>query len=63
MAQKERTARIEGIVEQMSERLNSIEGRLNHVESRMDHVESRLTQILYAMIGMWVTTILTILFK
>jgi len=47
----------------MNERLSSIEGRLNHVESRIDHVESRLTQILYFMIGMWVTIILTILLK
>ena len=47
MAQEERIAKFEGLVEQMNERLNSIEGRLNRVESR-------LTQLLYAMISMWV---------
>jgi len=65
-----RIAKIKGFIEQMNERLNHIEDRLNHFESRLDHLDSRLdhlegrmTQLLYAMIAMWMTIILTILFK
>ena len=46
---EERMAKIEGIVEQMNERLN--------------HIESRLTWMLGIMITMWVTIITAILFK
>jgi len=70
VGQEERIARIEGIIEQMNERLSSIENRLNHFESRLDHfgsrldhLEGRISQLLYAMIAMWITIILTVLFK
>lgn len=50
MAQlEERVAKIEGIIEQMSQRLN--------------HIESRLTWMLGIIITMWITIILAIIFK
>ena len=55
---EERVARIEGILEQMSERLNHFESRFTQFEAR---VESRLNQLFYAVITSWVTIIAALL--
>jgi len=53
-ALEERMAKVEGTLEQMSE-------RLNHIEARLNLVEGKLSQIVWMIFGMWVTVTLTIL--
>ncbi|MCS7366656.1 MAG: hypothetical protein NDF52_02115 [archaeon YNP-WB-062] len=53
---EERVARIEGILEQMDK-------RLNHIESEIRDLRGRFYWIIGIQITMWVTIILTILFK
>lgn len=68
---KERTAKLEGIVFQMNERLGSIEARLNHFEIRLNHFETRLNSIeakidsnfkwlLGTILGTWITLMLAL---
>ena len=35
-------AKVEGILEQVGERLNALDTRLNHLETRMDGLETRM---------------------
>lgn len=57
---EERTARIEGILEQMSRRLDSVEARLSHLDSRLWWM---MLTIVGIQVTMWVTIILTIFFR
>jgi len=73
---EERTARLEGINEQIRDRLNSIDGRFPQIDARFAQIEARFAQIdarfaqmdnrfiwlTGTVIGTWITTILTILF-
>ena len=56
--QQERLSRVEGIVEQMSARLDSIESRLTSLESS---VKSSFIAILVAIAVGWLTTMGTII--
>jgi len=75
---EERLAKVEGILEQVGDRLNGVETRLNHVGTRLDHLETRFDELrremhtnfrwtlgimLGVLIPMWVSIILTILFQ
>ena len=70
----DRIGRLEGIIEQINDRLGSLEARMNSLESnleaRMNSLESSLQRdfrwLAGTMIGMWVTTmglLLTITIK
>lgn len=67
----ERVARVEGIVEQMDKRLNHIETELRdfrkEIFSEISSLRIELNTRFYWLIGirisMWITIILTILFK
>ncbi len=41
----ERLAKLEGLIEQIAQRLTSIESRLNNMESRLNNMESRLNNL------------------
>ncbi|HEX4013463.1 MAG TPA: hypothetical protein VHX17_06150 [Candidatus Cybelea sp.] len=71
-----RMAHLEGVVQQIGERLNSIDRRLDSIDGRFAQVDARFAQIdlrfaqvdarfnwvIGVVIGTWITTILTILF-
>jgi hypothetical protein len=74
---EERVARLEGVFEQVGDRLNSIDARLtsmdDHINGRFGQVEGRFAQIeqkidsrfawmLGVVLTTWMTTILTVLF-
>ncbi|MFZ6016345.1 MAG: hypothetical protein ACOYU0_01775 [Nitrospirota bacterium] len=56
MALEERMAKVEGILEE-------VRTRLNHFESRFDQIDRRFNWLMGIMLTMWVTIILTIIFK
>ncbi|ODS31827.1 MAG: hypothetical protein SCARUB_03039 [Candidatus Scalindua rubra] len=64
---EERTARVEGILEQMDKRLTNIEGELIRIHSGIDQVNNRLdlkfNWLIGIMITMWIFLIITMLFK
>jgi chromosome segregation ATPase len=64
---EERMAKIEGIVEQMNERLNHIETGFSELRTEMgslrDEIRSNFRWIVGIILTMWVTIILTLLFK
>jgi tetrahydromethanopterin S-methyltransferase subunit G len=62
-------AHLEGVVQQVGERLNSIDRRLDSMDGRFAQVDARFAQIdtrfnwlTGIVVGTWITTILTILF-
>jgi tetrahydromethanopterin S-methyltransferase subunit G len=64
-----RMAHLEGVVQQIGERLSSIDRRLDSIDGRFGQVDSRFAQIdsrfnwlIGIVIGTWITTILTVLF-
>ena len=67
----ERMSRVEGILEQMSDRLNHIETRMDSIEIRMAseftavraEMTSHFRWTLAFIMGMWVTVIVAVLFK
>lgn len=78
MTTEERTAKLEGILEQMDKRLTNIEGEVirihtridqlaNQVNNKFDQVNIRIDQkfnwLMGIMITMWVSLIITMLFK
>jgi CII-binding regulator of phage lambda lysogenization HflD len=54
-----RIAHLEGIVEQVGERLNGIDRRLETMDSKF---ENRFNWLIGIVVGTWATTILTVLF-
>jgi len=68
---EERMARVEGIMGQINERMNHLEGRFDTLETKMEsrfekiesRMESRFNWTMGIMITMWVTIILSIIFK
>jgi len=75
---EERMARVEGIMGQISERMNHLEGRFDTLEAKIEsrftqtenrfmkiesRIENRFSWTMGIMITMWVTIILSILFK
>jgi tetrahydromethanopterin S-methyltransferase subunit B len=64
MQLEERVAKIEGIVEQMNERLNHIETDLRDLrEDLTKKIESNFRWTVGLMLTMWVTIILAIIFR
>jgi hypothetical protein len=70
---EERIARLEGIYEQVRDRLNGIDARLAGIdariggletamEARFAQIDQRFMWLTGIVIGTWITTILTILF-
>ena len=63
---EQRIARLEGAYEQISDRLNGIDGRLagieHTIETRFAQVDQRFMWQTGIIVGTWITTILTILF-
>jgi len=59
--------RISHVERSLSERINHIEKslseRIDRIESRIDRIESKLWWIIGILISMWITIIITILFK
>jgi Mg2+ and Co2+ transporter CorA len=61
---EERVAKIEGTIEQMNERLNHIETDLRNLhENLTKKIESNFRWTIGLMITMWITIILTIVFR
>jgi tetrahydromethanopterin S-methyltransferase subunit B len=61
---EERVAKIEGTIEQMNERLNHIETDLRDLrENLTKKIESNFRWTIGLMITMWITIILTIVFR
>lgn len=58
MAIEERVSRLEGIIEEIRSRLDTMDRHMNSLESRMDGRFNTLTTITVAM---WVTTMLAVL--
>ena len=56
---EERVARIEGVLEQMSDRLHHLGTRINALDSKLD---SHFGWTLSFIVGMWVTVIAAVLF-
>jgi tetrahydromethanopterin S-methyltransferase subunit G len=61
-----RMAHLEGVVQQIGERLNSIDRRLDSIDGRFAQVDARFAQIdtrfnwlIGIVVGTWITTILT----
>jgi len=57
---EERMAKIEGIMEQISKSLNHVQTRINILD---DKIDKNFRWIIGIQITMWVTIILTVLFK
>lgn len=64
---EERTAKVEGILEQMDKRLINIESEFARFHDKFDQVNNRIDQkfnwLMGIMITMWVTLIIMMLFK
>jgi tetrahydromethanopterin S-methyltransferase subunit G len=64
---EERTARVEGILEQMDKRLTNIEGEIVRINHQFEQVNNRIDQkfnwLMGIMITMWISLIITMLFK
>jgi len=64
---EERVARIEGILEQMDKRLNHMESEIRDLRIDMRDLRKDLNNRFYWLLGiqisMWVTIILTVIFK
>ena len=72
MGIEEKVARLEGMMLEMSKRLDAIESRLNHIEFRINHIESRIDHIesridglfkwiVGLILGMWATVMMTLI--
>ena len=63
---EERIARLEGVYEQIRDRLNGIDGRLAAIDHTIEtfraQVDQRFIWLIGVVIGTWITTVLTILF-
>jgi hypothetical protein len=63
---EERIARLEGIYEQVRDRLNGIDGRLaaleHTIDARFAQVDQRLTWLTGIVVATWITTIAAVLF-
>lgn len=55
-----RIARLEGVVEQLSQRLVSLEGRMAALEARMAALESSVRQGFFWIAGIQITTMLAL---
>ncbi len=56
----ERQARLEGIIEQMDRRFESIDRRLGSMDRRLTGIESRMRQGFFWIVGIQITTLLTL---
>jgi hypothetical protein len=54
-----RISHVEGIVEQINERMGGVERRLDSIETRFD---ARFNWVIGIILGTWITTILTVIF-
>ena len=56
----ERLAKLEGLIEQIAQRLTSIENRLNNMESRLNNLENRLDKHFLWVVGLILTSWLSL---
>ena len=56
----ERLAKLEGLIEQIAQRLTSIENRLNNMESRLNNLESRMDKHFLWVVGLILTSWLSL---
>jgi tetrahydromethanopterin S-methyltransferase subunit G len=65
--EQERLARVEGILEEMRSRLNSLEQRIEQrftvIEQRLTSIENRFNLLFGVIVTMWVTIIVAILLR
>jgi len=54
-----RISHVEGIVEQINERVGGVKRRLDSIETRFD---ARFNWVIGIILGTWITTILTVIF-
>ncbi|HTV74455.1 MAG TPA: hypothetical protein VME66_12235 [Candidatus Acidoferrales bacterium] len=57
-----RMSRVEGVLEQVDKRLDSIDGRLDGFYARFGRIDQRFNWVIGTILGLWITTILAILF-
>ena len=56
----ERLAKLEGLIEQIAQRLTSIEKRLNNMESRLNNLENRMDKHFLWVVGLILTSWLSL---
>ena len=56
----ERLAKLEGLIEQIAQRLTSIESRLNNMESRLNNLENRMDKHFLWVVGLILTSWLSL---
>ena len=56
----ERLAKLEGLIEQIAQRLTSIENRLNNMESRLNNLENRMDKHFLWVVGLILTSWLSL---
>ena len=59
-ADSERLAKLEGLIEQIAQRLTSIENRLNNMESRLNNLENRMDKHFLWVVGLILTSWLSL---
>ncbi len=59
----ERLAKLEGIIEQISQRLTSMENRLNSIENRLNSIENRFMWVIGLILTSWLSIVCLILFR
>ena len=56
----ERLAKLEGLIEQIAQRLTSIENRLNNMENRLNNLENRMDKHFLWVVGLILTSWLSL---
>ncbi len=56
----ERLAKLEGLIEQIAQRLISMENRLNNMESRLNNLENRMDKHFLWVVGLILTSWLSL---
>ena len=59
-ADSERLAKLEGLIEQIAQRLTSIENRLNNMENRLNNLENRMDKHFLWVVGLILTSWLSL---
>lgn len=56
----ERLAKLEGLIEQIAQRMTSIENRLNNMENRLNNLENRMDKHFLWVVGLILTSWLSL---
>ena len=56
----ERLAKLEGLIDQIAQRLTSMENRLNNMESRLNNLENRMDKHFLWVVGLILTSWLSL---